>query len=96
MPAVSPDEPGAKRPRSPARPKPRRGVDQRQSSWVVPRDTWYLLREKIWSPASGSVLPFKLAFTNALLRSDSIKGAFKALQRAGYLRRLNLAHAQVQ
>ena len=28
VPAVSPDEPGAKRPRSPARPKPRLGVDQ--------------------------------------------------------------------
>jgi len=74
----------------------RRGVDQRQISWVVPRDTWYLLREKIWSPASGSILPFKLAFTNALLRSDSILGAFKALERAGYLGRLTLDHEPVQ
>ena len=65
----------------------RRGVDQRHVTWIVPRDMWLLMRDKFFE--GGASLPAVLALINALLRHDSVLGAFKELETAGYFGRLD-------
>ena len=64
-----------------------RGVDQRHVTWIVPHDMWIMLRDKFWE--GGTLLPTFLALLNALLRHDSVLGAFKELEVSGYLGRLD-------
>ena len=66
-----------------------RGADQRHVTCIVPHDMWIMLRDKFFE--GGTMLPTLLALLNALLRHDSVLGAFKELERSGYPGRLDQA-----
>ena len=65
----------------------RRGVDQRHVTWIISQDVWILLRDQLF--AGKTMLPAKRDLTNVLLRHDSVLGAFKELETAGYFGRLD-------
>ena len=65
----------------------RRGVDQRHVTWIISQDVWFLLRDMIFK--GETALPGKVDMTNVLLRHDSVLGAFKELETAGYFGRLD-------
>ena len=68
-----------------------RGVDQRHVTWIISQDVWFLLRDMLIK--GETTLPSKVDMTNALLRHDSVLGAFKELEVAGYLGRLDQTRA---
>ena len=65
----------------------RRGVDQRHVTWIISQDVWFVLRDMIIQ--GETALPGKVDITNALLRHDSVLGAFKELEEAGFFGRLD-------
>jgi hypothetical protein len=64
-----------------------RGVQLEKISWVVPRDAWYWLRDRMF--VGGNALKMYSTLMKVLVKSPSLAEAYLELERLGFMGRLD-------